>query len=317
MNSSQQISRGLERLMCRAEGARLEGMFGLAGMGDIDNFRDFAALAGEAGLSGVDSHVKQLRAKHARKCARMEKALPVALAVKSVLEEVMGDDPASLDEQLGAITVAKAQKQIAKAQKSAAKVAAKEAKHDAKIAAKVAKLEAKGAAAKVAKVQAKEAKHDAKIAAKNVKLSTKIDTAQKAITALTQPAPPVVPVTPATATEPAAGPTPPPLTPSTVTTPLETAAAVLAQQAGVTANTPAAQAFTQEVVANAANPGSTIPQQSLFSQGPSAPSYGGSDAAPSAESSGGFFDNVSPLMLAGGAVGVFVLVKAMSGSKRA
>lgn len=318
--------------MAQQTGERMDGLYGLAGLGACESFADLETAASEAGVPDAGKIASTLRRKHSCACKRLREALPVAMDVKTMLERVVGDGPTPVMAQLGALTLrnylesapaaltpiadfyvgelgalgASPAKALKKAQKTAtktaakiAKVQAKEAKQEAKIAAKVAKLQAAGKTAKAAKVIAKDAKQDAKVAAKLVKLDTKLQAAQAAV---------------ATAAQAAAT----PITPAAVTTPTETAAAVLANQAGVQATTPAAQQLMQEVVANATQPGSTLPAQSLTTSFMPYPQSSGGDYAPTAApaESGGFFDNVSPVVLVGGGVALLLIVPKLLGKRR-
>lgn len=338
MHVNTQISRGMEKLLARGAGAYLEGMFGLAGLGSCESFRELETHASDAGVPNMPRNMKTLRAKHRCLCDNIKAALPAAVNVKNMLETV-APFPATVSQQLGALTIrnylensrglnllpvseygmgtlgktaakvaAKAQKAATKTAAKIAKVQAKEAKQEAKIAAKVAKLEAAGKTAKAAKVIAKDAKQDAKVAAKLVKLENKLTAAQQAVATATQAAAPTI-------------------TPATVSTPTETAAAVLAQQAQVPVATPQAQQLMQEVVANAAQPGSAVPTQSLTATSESAqfaipyPSQGGSSqgqpldfSAPAAEE-GGMFAGVNPWVLAGGGVAVLLVLTKVMGKR--
>lgn len=328
MHTDTQISRGLERILATNAGAYLEGLYGLSGFGSCETFGDLEDASIEAGVPNARAASRALRRAHKCACKRMSDAVPVAVAVQSALEEASGpgrrpfsDHVATLGgigELLGATTAAKI---AAKAQKAATKAAAKivkinvkEAKQEAKVAAKVAKLQAAGKTAKANKVIAKDAKQDAKVAAKVVKLENVIAAANQAIQTVA-----------------------PTVAPSTPVTPTEAAAAVLANQSQLPA-TPAVQQLTQEVVANATAPGSTIPSASLTTPatsalaptpsafGPSdqyAPSFqypqgggGGADyaAAPAdAAESGGMFGNIPPLALAAGAAGLLFLLMPKKG----
>lgn len=304
MHVDTQISRGLERILARNAGAYLEGMYGLSGLGACDTFGELENLSQEAGVPDAAGSARKLRRAHRCACDRMKAALPVAVAVQSALEEVNGPDALTMTQHadtlagildgLGATSAAKiaakAQKAATKAQKKIDKINAKEAKQEAKVAAKVAKLQAAGKTAKADKVIAKDAKQDAKVAAKLVKLTNIISAANTAVETVNAQGG-------ATAATPA--------------TPTQAAAAVLANQTGLPA-TPAVSQLAQEVVANAANPGSVVPSASLTtSTMPAAtgsPSFalpsdwGTPDtSAPAADSGGGMFGNIPPVALIGGA----------------
>ena len=297
MHIDTQISRGLERVMAQNVGGMLDGMHGLSGLGTCENFNELETLSDEAGIPGASARTKRLRKNHACACERIKAALPLAVDTKNILEGLagLGASPAKIQAKL-----VKAQ---AKAVKQLAKVQAKEAKQEAKVAAKVQKYTAAGKTAKANKVIAKDVKQDAKVAAKVVKIEGKINAAADAIAQFA-------------AAQPAA-----------VTTPTQTAAAVLAQQANVQAVTPAAQQLMQEVVANAAAPGSVVPTQSLATPTPEQyamqPSGGGgggisypTGTGPATEEApAGFFDNIPPiaLALAGGAALFFFMPKGKKG----
>lgn len=91
MHINTQISRGMERLIARREGARLEGLFGLSGLGTVETFGALADVLDESGFVGTAQHVRDLKREHACKCARIKKALPVAVAAKNLMEETGGD----------------------------------------------------------------------------------------------------------------------------------------------------------------------------------------------------------------------------------
>jgi hypothetical protein len=69
----------MERIMACQEGERLEGMFGLSGLGSVGSFAGLHRVLRESGFAGCDDHVKALRLQHARKCACIKAALPVAV----------------------------------------------------------------------------------------------------------------------------------------------------------------------------------------------------------------------------------------------
>lgn len=333
--------------MAQQAGERMDGLYGLAGLGACESFSELESMASEAGVPNAGKVARELRRRHSCACKRLQDALPIAVNVKNMLDDTTGSGRTSVRGQLGALSYARgmaireylegstgsalanpltdvwnggmaglgaasAAKLLKKAQKAAtktaakiAKVEAKEAKQEAKVAAKVAKLTAAGKTAKAAKVVAKDAKQDAKVAAKLVKLGNQLTAAQQAV---------------ATATQATTAEGQPVLPASASTTPTETAAAVLANQAQVQVTTPAAQQLMQEVVANAAQPGSTLPTSSLSTPGsaqfaiPYPQSSGGSQytdsAQPMAENGGGIFENVSPVMLAGaGVLALLVLPK--------
>lgn len=274
MNADKQLSRGVERLMCLDEGARLEGLYGLAGMGDVDSFGDLEDALIEAGVAGAAKHVKLLRTQAACACDKLRGALPIAARAAQLLDEA------------GDAGVAGVFSKIAKAVKKVGKVAVKlspshyvvsKIKPLKKISpafrvasgntpaiqaaigpppptdpAVRAQLAADKAARKAAKKAAKQAKKDAKAAA-----------------ALAASATPGM-------------------------TPAQAGAAVLQDQSGVNLG-PAGQQFAQDTVANAAFPGSTVPTDSMTD-------------APATDTGGGLSPTV---MIAGAAaaLGLLFLLK--------
>lgn len=91
MHINTQIARGMERLIARREGARLEGLFGLAGLATVETFGALADVLDESGFVGTAQHVRDLRREHAAKCARIRKALPVAMNARRLMIETGGD----------------------------------------------------------------------------------------------------------------------------------------------------------------------------------------------------------------------------------
>jgi hypothetical protein len=81
MRTDTQISRGMERLMCRAAGARLEGLFGLSGFGAVDNFHEMRGILAETGMVDVENFTRGLERQHRCACASLKAALPVAVEV--------------------------------------------------------------------------------------------------------------------------------------------------------------------------------------------------------------------------------------------
>lgn len=213
MNINHQISRGLERLMCQREGARLQGLHGLAGMGCAETFSGLAGLLEESGFAGVNEHVRGMKRAHGRMCEAIKAALPVAADAMRVQQ--MGG--------LGSI-FSKIKKLHSKTlgHRVATKI----------LAAHSPKKKAKDPAAVAARAAAKAAKKKAKADAKAAKKAAKAAAALQAANAQN--------LSPA-----AAG------------------AAVLANESGVNLATPEAQQFGQELVSNAAQPGSAMPSASI------------------------------------------------------
>lgn len=167
MNVNTQIDRGMERLLCRREGARLEGLHGLAGLGCTESFSGLSGLLEESGFEGVDDHVNKLKRTHRVMCARLKQALPIAVDAMQ-LQELggLGSFFSKLSSKLKKLSpshalLKKVLPSIAKhagvktapkdpaaaAAKKAAKAAKKQAKADAKAAKKAAKAAAALAAA--------------------------------------------------------------------------------------------------------------------------------------------------------------------------
>jgi hypothetical protein len=248
MNTDKQISRGVERLMCLDEGARLEGLYGLAGMGDVDNFGELEGAMVGAGVPGAVKHVKLLRAQHQCACDKLRRALPIAARAMQLVD-------AAGDAGLSGVF-----SKIGKALKKVGKVAVKLSPSHALIK-KIPALKKISPAFRVAEgntplIQAavgpppptdpavraqlaadKEARRAAKRAAKQAKKDA------KAAAALAASATPGM-------------------------TPAQAGAAVLQDQSGVNLG-PAGQQFAQDTVANAAFPGSALPSDAMFNAQPS------------------------------------------------
>jgi hypothetical protein len=232
MNTNAKISRGLECLMAKREGAKLEGLHGLAGLGEVESFNQLGALLRESReFVGVDKHVRDLRAKHREMCDRTRAALPLAIDAM----RMKADDP----------TMSGIFSKIGNALKKVAKVAVKLSPSRLLLKKVAPKLEAKlnpiGNALDPLKVKAKTqaqidaaaAKKAAKAAAKQAKKDAKAAAAAAALAA--------------------AGVTP-------QMTPEQAGGAVLADQAwggggGGGGSSPAAQQFAQDTVADAAATG--------------------------------------------------------------
>lgn len=317
MHINTQIARGMERLMANAEANRVQGLYGLAGFDDVDTFDELDSLLGDVGMAGVGSYMDGIRRRHSLVCDRMKRALPVAVDAMRLVEANPGVGVAGILSK-----VKKAVKKVGKvaaklspshqlvkkvapkalllspthamltsasapgptaaqqAEKAAAEAAAAQAKI-AQAATDAARAKAeKSAAAKAARAATLKQKAEAAAAKKQAKLDEKAaKKAAKAAEALakTASAGMGIPVTPE-----------------------EAGKQVLANESGVKLTSPAAQQFAQEVLSNAAQPGSTIPAMSMFS--PSG--GGGGEAAPSqgeeAPADGGFFANLSPAYIIGG-----------------
>jgi len=163
MDINTQISRGMEKLLCRSEGVRLGGMHGLSGMGCAETFSGLAGLLEDAGFEGIDDHVKKMRRAHSVMCNRIRAALPVAVDAMRVQEMGgLGSILSKISKKLKKLSpshalLKKVLPKIAKHEgvklkpvdpaKAAAKAAAKQAKKDAKAAKKAAKAAAALAAA--------------------------------------------------------------------------------------------------------------------------------------------------------------------------
>lgn len=235
MDINTQINRGMEHLLCRREGARLEGMHGLSGMGCADTFNDLSGLLDESGFVGVNAHVAKLRRRHSLMCDRVRKALPVAVDARRLMEET-GGDLSGFFSKIGnalkkvakvAIKLSPSQQLIKKIAPKAALLSPSATLFNALTATKAkpktqAQVDA-AAAAKAAKAAAKQAKKDAKAAAALARANAK------------------------NLSPDAAG------------------AAVLANESGVLA-TPDAQQFAQQLVSSAGG-GGVIPDASMTDPG--------------------------------------------------
>lgn len=295
MNTDKQISRGMERLMCRQAGARIEGMYGISGLGSADTFNALEGLMGEVGIPGARSHVKLLRSQHDCACQRLKKALPIAARATQLMTEAGPDGLQGIFSKIGKAIkkVAKVAVKLSPSHMLISKIPAlKKISPAFRVAegttpliaaavgpppptdpAVVAQLASDRAAKKAAKSAAAKAKADAKAAAKKAKADAKAAAALAAAGAA-----------------------------STPMTPTEAGAAVLQQQSGVNLNTPAGQQFAQDTVANAAYPGSTIPDASLFNSAP---------AAADASATG-----LSPVVLIGGGIAALGLLMLVMKKKR-
>lgn len=277
MNVNTKISRGLERLMVQREGARLEGLFGLAGLGTLASFGDLADVLAETGYRGGAQRVAKMRRAHDVMAARIRRALPIARDARAVMIATNGD--------LSGIF-----SKVGKALKKVAKVAVKLSPSHAlikKVAPKAALLSPSmmiasrissspksapktqaqidaAAAKKAAKAAAKQAKKDAKAAKKAAKAAAALQAAN------------------ATALHPNAA-----------------AAAVLANQSGVNLSSPEAQQFAQDLVSSGGGGGGGGPAIS--------------SAAPQDAANDGTIFGMSPLVAAGaGALalgGIYLLTR--------
>lgn len=174
MNINSRISRGMERLLAQREGARLEGLFGLSGLGSVDTFSGLADVLTETGFADARGHVNNLRRTHGAMCSRIRAALPVAVDAARLMQASGGDlagifsklkklaPKLSLSHQILKkvapkaialspsqilLTAAGAKKAKATPAQAAARAQAKADKKAAKAAAKAAKKAAKAAAA--------------------------------------------------------------------------------------------------------------------------------------------------------------------------
>lgn len=276
MNVNTKISRGLERLMVQREGARLEGLFGLAGLGTLASFGDLADVLAETGYRGGAQRVAKMRRAHGVMAARIRRALPIARDARAVMIATNGD--------LSGIF-----SKVGKALKKVAKVAVKLSPSHAlikKVAPKAALLSPSmmianrisapktppktqaqidaAAAKKAAKAAAKQAKKDAKAAAKAAKAAAALAAAN-----------------------------------AQNLDPNAAAAAVLANQSGVNLSTPEAQQFAQDLVSSGGGGGG------------GGPAY--SSAAPQDAANDGTIFGMSPLVAAGaGALalgGIYLLTR--------
>jgi hypothetical protein len=188
MHVNTQISRGLERWMAQDEAAKLEGLYGLAGLSCVETFSGLTGLLEESGFAGAGSHMRALRAEHADACARLRAALPIAVAAQQL------DDAGGYDAALSGIfsKVGNALKKVAKTATKLSlshqilkKVAPKAAllSPSQTLAMKLDAPKAKAALSadqKAAKAAAKQAKKDAKAAKKAAAAAAKAAAAQAA-----------------------------------------------------------------------------------------------------------------------------------------
>jgi hypothetical protein len=292
MDVNTQIRRGVERCIASNESARLEGLYGLDGLSEVDNFDGLEGLLEESGFSGARQHVKLLRRQAGLVSDNMIRAVPVAKRAMELMDENDGDLSGIFSKVKKAVK--KVAKGVAKVGKKIAKVAVKSPLH--KLIAKTplkkisathkiaegksaltealigppkvtdpevkAQMAANKAAAKAAKSAAALAKKQAKADAKKAKADA------KAAAALARAG--VQPGTPTT----------------------EAGAQVLAKESGANFSSEQAAELARQVAANIAQPGSTAPTSSLFNPG----DYPAPEAA--AEGGGGMLSN--PWVLGGG-----------------
>lgn len=281
MHVNTQIRRGVERCIASNEAARLEGMYGIAGLSAVDNFESLEGLMEETGLAGARDHVKLLRRRCDVVSDNMIRAVPVTRRAMELMVEHDGD-LAGIFSKVG-----KALKKVAKkavklspshavikkikplkklspafrvAEGKTPLIAAAEGPPkptDPAVRAEAARLKAeKKAAAKAAKAAKKQAKKDAKAAAALARAQVQSGT----------PA-------------------------------VEAGAQVLANQSGTNFTSEQAAELARQVAANIAQPGSTVPTASMFS--PDAPQP---DSAASAAEGGGLLSN--PWVVGGGIAAV-------------
>lgn len=279
--NQRELSSGIERLLARQAGAKLEGLYGLSGLSGVDSIDELESLCEEAGLSG--NLFKKLGKSLKKVGKKIEKAVKKALPVAALVANIIPGVGQAVSLGISAGAASRKAKDAKKAAKSAATLAdiitrhnagqpltaAEQKKLDAQMK-KQAKADAK-AAKKVAKLDAKAAKAAAKLAAKKAKLLGTAATAIENVAA-------VVP-------------------PGTEMTPAQVGAAVLEQQSGVQFASPEAQQFAQSAVSGGGG-GASYPALS----------------EPAAETSvepAGFLDAVpKPVLYAGGALGLFLIAKA-------
>jgi len=279
MHVNTQIRRGLERCIASNEAARLEGLYGMSGLSAVDNFNALEGLLEESGFSGAKGHVKLLRRRCDVVSDRMVKAVPVAKLAMQLMAEndsnlsgIFSKIGSALKKVVKVATKLSPSALVAKKLKIdkfspslllANRVSSSPKTPPATAEQITAKAQAK-ADKKAAAAAAKLAKADAKAAAKKAKADA------KAAAALAR-----------------AG-------VQSGTAPVDAGAAVLANQAGVNLTTEQAAALAQQVAANIAQPGSTLPSASMF-----APSDSGAPADAAAPASGPF--GLSTPVLIGGA----------------
>lgn len=288
MHVNTQIRRGVERCIASNEAARLEGMYGVAGLSAVDNFDSLEGLMEETGFAGARDHVKLLRRRCDVVSDNMIRAVPVAKRAMELMEEHDGD-LAGIFSKIG-----KAVKKVAKvavklspshaiikkikplkklspafrvAEGKTPLIAAAEGPPkptDPAVLEEAARIKAEQ---KAAKAKAKADKKAAKLAAKQAKKDAKA--AAALARAQVQPGTPAV----------------------------EAGAQVLANQSGTNFTSEQAAELARQVAANIAQPGSTMPTASMFS--PDAPQP---DSAAPAGEGGGLLSN--PWVLGGGLLAV-------------
>jgi hypothetical protein len=293
MDVNTQIRRGVERCIASNESARLEGLYGLDGLSEVDNFDGLEGLLEESGFSGARQHVQLLRRQADNVSGNMIRAVPVAKRAMELMDEHDGDLSGIFSKVKKGLK--KVVKGVAKVGKKIAKVAVKSPLHKLiaktplkkisathKIAAgksalteaaigppKVkdpevrAQMAANKAAAKAEKKRLAAEKKAAKAAAKQAKKDAKA--AAALARAGVQPGTPTV----------------------------EAGAQVLANQSGANFSSDQAAELARQVAANIAQPGSTAPSASLFNPGGGEPMP---EAAPA--EGGGLLSN--PWVLGGG-----------------
>lgn len=266
MHVNTQVSRGMERLIAANEGARLEGMYGVAGLSSVDTFDDLESLMLDSGFVGARDHMRNVRAKHAGACKRITDALPVAAAAYKLVEQNPGETLDGIFDKIKKAVkkVTKVAAKLSPSHQLIKKVAPKAAMFSPSqmlFTAASAKKPAKSAEQIEADALARARKKSERSAARQARKDAKAAAALARANVATQS-----------------------------TTPADAAAAVLANQSGVALTSPAAQQFAQEVAQNAAYPGSAMPAASMFEP----------QAGEGAADEGTF--GVSPAMLAVGGV---------------
>ena len=76
MHINTQIERGLERILASNEAARLGGLYGLAGVEDVETFNCLEGLMRDNGVPGAADQCKMIRRRHGVLAARMKNAVP-------------------------------------------------------------------------------------------------------------------------------------------------------------------------------------------------------------------------------------------------
>lgn len=265
MHVNTQIDRGLERIIARQEGERIEGLYGLAGGGTVETFTQLEGYLDA--IPGGRGHMKLVKRRHATLARRMKKAVPVAKRAMEIMDEHEGD--------LGSFF-----SKIGKAIKKVGKVAVKLSPSHYVIS-KIKPLKnispafrvAEGRTPLIAAAVGPPPVTDPAVAAEEARLKAQASADAKAkadaAAAAALQAAQVAPGTP----------------------PVQAGAQILQQATGANFTSDQAAELARQVAANINAPGSTMPTASMFSPQPSA----GGDTT--AADSGGIS---TPVLIGGG-----------------